>query len=429
MEYSDSETSDYSSNSKSSLFTGESTNHKKDVTIRKIAELRKKIAELEDSAVMKEGKKNKVKKGPLNQCQPQIVEDNSFDNMTVNKTKRSSDQSQLPIIEDESFNNHNPKGSSEDNDTEFSSDEPEQPIFKKKNINYQKIPSFLHIPKRIWHGYMESMRLIVAEKLYHLCSTIEYRDMPIIEINKCIDKFRKKNPSFPETVSDWAEREMIRRHINYRRSILNLNEMHKTNISVNKAKIRKPNGNSKRAKKGNELLTKNREPLLVSNSPNIESLERLDNNKSLPKLLEAVDVSPAYSKRPGHKHKITQSSDKEEAIEDVETIRIPPAKRPGRKTKAAQPPDDEKGVEDVEVVRIPPAKRPGRKRKITQPSDDEKGVEDVETIRIPPAKRPGRKTKATQPPDDEKGVEDVETIRIPPAKCPGRKCKITQPYD
>ncbi|CAG8781633.1 6820_t:CDS:2, partial [Rhizophagus irregularis] len=115
-------------------------------------------------------------------------------------------------------------------------------------------------------------------------------------------------------------------------------------------------------------------PLLVSNSLNIESLERLDNNKSLP--------SKTYSKRPGHKHKITQSSDKEEAIEDVE------------------------------VVRILPAKHPGRKR-----------VEDVKTIRIPPAKRPGHKTKAAQPPDDEKGVEDAETIRIPPAKCPRRKCK------
>ena len=35
------------------------------------------------------------------------------------------------------------------------------------------------------------MRLLVAEKLYHLCSTTEYRDMPIIEINKCIDKVNK----------------------------------------------------------------------------------------------------------------------------------------------------------------------------------------------------------------------------------------------
>ncbi|RGB25748.1 hypothetical protein C1646_747199 [Rhizophagus diaphanus] len=175
--------------------------------------------------------------------------------------------------------------------------------FQKENINSQKIPSFLHIPKRICHGYM----------------------------------FRKKNPSIPETVSDWAER-----------SIFNLSEMHKTNISVNETKIRKPNGDSKRAKKGNELLlTKNREPLLVSNNPNIESLKRLDNNKSLPELLEAIDVSPAYSKRPGHKHKITQSSDKEVVIEDIEVVRIPLAKHSCRKTKAAQPPDNEKGVEDV----------------------------------------------------------------------------------
>jgi NADPH-dependent 7-cyano-7-deazaguanine reductase QueF len=32
------------------------------------------------------------------------------------------------------------------------------------------------------------MRLLVAEKLYPLCPTTEYRDMPLIEINKCIDK-------------------------------------------------------------------------------------------------------------------------------------------------------------------------------------------------------------------------------------------------
>jgi hypothetical protein len=36
-----------------------------------------------------------------------------------------------------------------------------QPIFKKKNINYQKIPSFLHIPKRIWHGYMVNNNITI----------------------------------------------------------------------------------------------------------------------------------------------------------------------------------------------------------------------------------------------------------------------------
>ncbi|CAB4443968.1 unnamed protein product [Rhizophagus irregularis] len=369
---------------------------------------------LENTSMKKEKTKRK-----LNQ---KLVDRESF--AITNKTKGSSNQSRL---KDKSFNNKSNNKSqptlSEEDDTEFSSDEPKQPIFKKKNITYQKIPSFLHIPKSIWRGYVESMRLLVAEKLYPLCPTTEYHDMSINEINKCIDKFHKKNPSFPETVSDWAEREMIRQHINYRWSILNLSEMHKTNISVNKAKIRKPNGNSKRANKENELLTKNREPLLVSNSLNIESLERLDNNKSLPKLLEAVDISPAYSKRPGHKHKITQSSDKEEAIEDVEVVRIPPAKHPGRKRKITQPSDDKKGVEDVETIRIPPAKCPGCKTKAAQPPDDEKGVEDVEIVRIPPAKRPGHKRKITQPSDDKKGVEDAETIRIPPAKRPGHKCK------
>ncbi|RGB22293.1 hypothetical protein C1646_776330 [Rhizophagus diaphanus] len=63
-------------------------------------------------------------------------------------------------------------GSFINHDTEFSNNEPKQ----------------------------ESMRFSVAKKLYPLCSTTEYHNMPINEINKCIDKFHKKNPSFPETV-------------------------------------------------------------------------------------------------------------------------------------------------------------------------------------------------------------------------------------
>ncbi|GBC31552.2 hypothetical protein GLOIN_2v1786286 [Rhizophagus irregularis DAOM 181602=DAOM 197198] len=277
MEYNNSEMSDCSSNSDGGSFI----NCEKESTLKKIAELKKKIMKLENTSIKKEKTKRKSNQ--------KLVDKESF--AITNKTKGSSNQS---CLKDKSFNNkYNSKSQptlSEEDDTEFSSDEPKQ----------------------------ESMRLLVAEKLYPLYPTTEYRDMPINEINKCIDKFHKKNPSFPETVSDWAER-----------SILNLSEMHKTNISVNKAKIRKPN-----------------EPLLVSNSLNIESLERLDNNKSLPKLLEAVDPS-----------------DDEKGVEDVKTIRIPPAKRPGHKTKAAQPPDDEKGVEDAETIRIPPAKCPRRKCK------------------------------------------------------------------
>ncbi|UZO24157.1 uncharacterized protein OCT59_016472 [Rhizophagus irregularis] len=275
MEYNNSEMSDCSSNSDGGSFI----NCEKESTLKKIAELKKKIMKLENTSIKKEKTKRKSNQ--------KLVDKESF--AITNKTKGSSNQS---CLKDKSFNNkYNSKSQptlSEEDDTEFSSDEPKQ----------------------------ESMRLLVAEKLYPLYPTTEYRDMPINEINKCIDKFHKKNPSFPETVSDWAER-----------SILNLSEMHKTNISVNKAKIRKPN-----------------EPLLVSNSLNIESLERLDNNKSLPS--------------------------KKEAIEDVEVVRILPAKHPGRKpkrpghkTKAAQPPDDEKGVEDAETIRIPPAKCPRRKCK------------------------------------------------------------------
>ncbi|POG57767.1 hypothetical protein GLOIN_2v1886336 [Rhizophagus irregularis DAOM 181602=DAOM 197198] len=208
MEYNNSEMSDCSSNSDGGSFI----NCEKESTLKKIAELKKKIMKLENTSIKKEKTKRKSNQ--------KLVDKESF--AITNKTKGSSNQS---CLKDKSFNNkYNSKSQptlSEEDDTEFSSDEPKQ----------------------------ESMRLLVAEKLYPLYPTTEYRDMPINEINKCIDKFHKKNPSFPETVSDWAEREMICLHINYRRSILNLSEMHKTNISVNKAKIRKPNGNSKRAKK------------------------------------------------------------------------------------------------------------------------------------------------------------------------------------
>ncbi|GBB89812.1 hypothetical protein RclHR1_16610003 [Rhizophagus clarus] len=127
---------------------------------------------LENTSIIKKEKKNKQEKKLSNRSHlPNFTKREPLNNKSTNK-------SQPTIIED---------------DTEFSSDEPKQ----------------------------ESMRLLVAEKLYSLCSTTEYRDMPINEINKCIDKFHKKSPSFPETVGDWAEREMIRRHVNYRRSIIN----------------------------------------------------------------------------------------------------------------------------------------------------------------------------------------------------------------
>ncbi|POG59648.1 hypothetical protein GLOIN_2v1788884 [Rhizophagus irregularis DAOM 181602=DAOM 197198] len=80
-----------------------------------------------------------------------------------------------------------------------------------------------------------STRLLVAEKLYPLFPTTEYRDIPL------------------KTVSDWAEREMIRRHVNYKRSTLNLSDK-----TQKISKSRKPNGNSKRFKK-RKLIESNNE--------------------------------------------------------------------------------------------------------------------------------------------------------------------------
>ncbi|CAG8838597.1 5425_t:CDS:2, partial [Cetraspora pellucida] len=93
---------------------------------------------------------SKVKKG-------HIIEDESSDNKTTIKKAKNGQ-----IINDFSSNNAEKEPLKQlkrsrqqfSDDTKFSSDDPEQLVFKKKNINYQKIPSFLHIPKKIWHGYV-----------------------------------------------------------------------------------------------------------------------------------------------------------------------------------------------------------------------------------------------------------------------------------
>ncbi|CAG8817753.1 18357_t:CDS:2, partial [Gigaspora rosea] len=163
------EASDYFSISESGSFTSELTNYEED-TVSKIAKLKKMIAELEISLQQKvqiedkfsynktskviTNKANKVQtideisnnRGSLKQNRPQVSEENNHEFSNVDKI----------------FNDKLKKGSlkrshlqvSEENDTEFSSDDPEQPVFKRKNINYQKILSFLHIPKRLWSGYV-----------------------------------------------------------------------------------------------------------------------------------------------------------------------------------------------------------------------------------------------------------------------------------
>ncbi|CAG8560947.1 88_t:CDS:2 [Cetraspora pellucida] len=225
------EASDYYSNSESDSFTSELTFHEQDAISNKIIKPKKKISELKDVFTLKEARlnkeqktskmtMNKVKKGSSSRSKVQIVEDESSDDkafkVKMNKVKkgplnRNKMQIKGPLK----------RSRLEENDTKFSSDDPEQ----------------------------ESMRLIVAERLYHLCSTTEYHDMPLVEINKYIDKFRRKNPSFLATVSDWAEHEMICRHINYKRSTLNLSEIQNITIAANnRIKACKLNGNSKKAK-------------------------------------------------------------------------------------------------------------------------------------------------------------------------------------
>ncbi|CAB4478563.1 unnamed protein product [Rhizophagus irregularis] len=101
-------------------------------------------SEMSDCSSNSDGGKDKEK------IEQKLVDKESF--AIINKTKGSSNQSYL---KDKSFNNkYNSKSQptlSEEDDTEFSSDEPKQ----------------------------ESMRLLVAEKLYPLYPTTEYYDMPI----------------------------------------------------------------------------------------------------------------------------------------------------------------------------------------------------------------------------------------------------------
>lgn len=113
MEYNNSEMSDCSSNSDGGSFI----NCEKESTLKKIAELKKKIMKLENTSMKKEKTKRKSNQ--------KLVDKESF--AITNKTKGSSNQSRL---KDKSFNNKSNNKSqptlSEEDDTEFSSDEPKQ---------------------------------------------------------------------------------------------------------------------------------------------------------------------------------------------------------------------------------------------------------------------------------------------------------------
>src|SRR5947207_12829332 len=116
MEYNNCTTSDNFSDSESSSYTNELTNHENDERLKKIDKLKRKIAELENTSIMKEAKKSKTRKGSSNQNQTVtdkakgssnqtiITEDESFNSnkstkLTINKIKRSSNKSQPPVLE------------------------------------------------------------------------------------------------------------------------------------------------------------------------------------------------------------------------------------------------------------------------------------------------------------------------------------------
>ncbi|CAB4491115.1 unnamed protein product [Rhizophagus irregularis] len=425
MENNNSEMSDCSSNSEGSSFT------EKEATLKKITELKKKIMELENTSIKKGKTKKKLNQG--------LVDKESI--AITNKTKGSSNRSHL---KDKSKSQPT---LSEEDDTEFYSDEPKQPIFKKKNINYQKIPSFLHIPKSIWRGYV----------------------------------FHKKNPSFPETVGDWAEREMIRRHVNYRRSIINntsnVCETQETNKSARtfieegyndkesqhseiekhskrKSKTRKILNDASSAAKHHKLQSDNdyedvetsgQECEAIENDNNVSSAEKCPTSKSQSdndgetvieisdqesEAKEAIKNTTSTTKRPGHKFKANQPNEEVIKVPDQESEAkkaikntTSTTKRPGRRPKAKQPNNHDDGVsgqesEAKEVVNNTTltTKRPGRRPKAKQPNNHDDGVsgqeseaKEVVNNTTLTTKRPGRRPKAKQSNNHDDGVSGQES--------------------
>ncbi|PKK61034.1 hypothetical protein RhiirC2_792417 [Rhizophagus irregularis] len=117
----------------------------------------------------------------------------------------------------------------------------------------------------------------------------------------------KKNPSFPETVSDWAEREMIRRHVNYKRSTLNLSDK-----TQKISKSRKPNGNSKRFKKrkliesNNEINEEGQQASGPTLSTKNCAVDRVIQQKSEEE--RETDQEVSQVKDYGNKHKATHNN-------------------------------------------------------------------------------------------------------------------------
>ncbi|PKY35457.1 hypothetical protein RhiirB3_396209, partial [Rhizophagus irregularis] len=85
---------------------------------------------------------------------------------------------------------------------------------KGKRQNYYDIPRTLHIRKMTLNGYVESLRHLCEEYVSEVAKTMMFKDIETKLINKTIRKFKDQNERFPQTMGDWALREMIRRWVN-----------------------------------------------------------------------------------------------------------------------------------------------------------------------------------------------------------------------
>ncbi|CAB5349321.1 unnamed protein product [Rhizophagus irregularis] len=91
---------------------------------------------------------------------------------------------------------------------------PVKPYTKGKRQNYYDIPRTLHIRKMTLNGYVESLRHLCEEYVSEVAKTMMFKDIETKLINKTIRKFKDQNERFPQTMGDWALREMIRRWVN-----------------------------------------------------------------------------------------------------------------------------------------------------------------------------------------------------------------------
>ncbi|GET60573.1 hypothetical protein GLOIN_2v1779028 [Rhizophagus irregularis DAOM 181602=DAOM 197198] len=312
MEYNDSETTE-TSNSESSSFNSE---YEENETSKKIAELKQEIAKLENTNKIKQKKTKKL----LTLNQPKISEAKSTDSKLAMKIKKGSN-------------------------------EPEQPISKGK-YKHQNISSYLHIPKEFG---MEFMRLLVAEKLYPLCPTTEYHDMPLSEINKCIDR-------------DQLLVIKLKRHLNLVNQMEIAKDLREKWLNLTMKSMKKNNKQADQFYQQKIVHYYCRMPLLEFNSSNIKSLEELNNEPSqIDRVIQQksdveqeTDQEVSQVKDHGNKHKATHNNEKQKETSQVICSSC-------KCNVIQQKGDEERETDEHEDDQeAPQVKHCGRKRKTTQ---------------------------------------------------------------